>query len=311
MWGDPPMPFMLSALMAVSSMVFGGLHCLAWNAQFPSKTEQVLWRVASLVSAALPGVALAITSIINVLAATVSEESHLASVLDTLTPLHRLPEEYWDLLDKRPEYFKWPRQSWFVFRTRLSQQQLPDSLDWEEEPALTSELPPDAKQETTYDDRPRAIWEQLRRFIRCWREVKQGVIYRQFANPRFLLEYDWILQQDEDGGSSHNFELCARHWRAYEAYLKTKLRDLAPDLRGFCVRDFIPSNRARIEALKEKKKAFEKNCNRASTFVTISSGILYAVSRLVILVLLFTSLRSVPEGVYEDSPWTRFLPSIS
>ncbi|KAK3307678.1 uncharacterized protein B0T15DRAFT_484731 [Chaetomium strumarium] len=103
MRGDPPMPRMFYALMAVSSLVFGGFHCLAWNVQFPSETEQVLWRAASIMSAALPGVSLALTSVINVLATTVSEKRFLAVVRKTLVPLHRLPEDFWRLLCEEPK----------------------------------------------------------------------------------------------------------------------------------------------------------------------------------------------------------------
>ncbi|KAK4233271.1 hypothetical protein C8A03DRAFT_39029 [Achaetomium macrosporum] len=310
MKGEPPMPRMLSALMAVSSMIFGGFHCLAWNVQFPSKTEQGLWRAASITSALLPGVSLAITSAVNILATTTSENWYLTSVHDILAPLHRLSEAYWRVLRQKPKCLDWPWQFWFVFHTRLSQQ-LSDTLDWEEQPTVTGELPPDAK-ETAGKDRSalEASWSNLGYFRESWSEVNNGIITRQYAHPLFLLRYDYILGEDTNGGS-RNVELSAKQLRAYEAYLKTKPPDLAPDLRDFCVRDFLVNNRQPIEALKSRRKAFEKNCNRASRFVTISSSIVYAASRLVIMVLLFTSLRSVPEGVYENSPWTRFLPNIS
>lgn len=50
--------------------------------------------------------------------------------------------------------------------------------------------------------------------------------------------------------------------------------------------------------------------NRASRFITIIGSILYAVIRMVLLVLAFAALRSVPQGVYTTT-WTRFLPNIS
>ncbi|KAI1161387.1 hypothetical protein F5B18DRAFT_663121 [Nemania serpens] len=40
-------------------------------------------------------------------------------------------------------------------------------------------------------------------------------------------------------------------------------------------------------------------------------GMIYIAARLILLVLLLTSLRAVPKGVYEDTPWTRFLPNFS
>ncbi|AEO64352.1 uncharacterized protein THITE_2110422 [Thermothielavioides terrestris NRRL 8126] len=51
--------------------------------------------------------------------------------------------------------------------------------------------------------------------------------------------------------------------------------------------------------------------HKASRYLTIGAGIVYAAARLTIIALLFTTLRSVPEGVYTDTPWTRFLPNIS
>ena len=34
----------------LASLVFGAVHCAAWNFQFPTETEKTLWRIASLVS---------------------------------------------------------------------------------------------------------------------------------------------------------------------------------------------------------------------------------------------------------------------
>lgn len=58
--GNPPL---LLFLMGRFSLIFGGLHCLAWNSQFPTQVELFCWRIASLASAVLPVVALAITAI--------------------------------------------------------------------------------------------------------------------------------------------------------------------------------------------------------------------------------------------------------
>ena len=47
----------------VTGTIFGALHCLAWNFQFPSRTEGLLWRIAGVGSAATP---LAYTLVFNV-----------------------------------------------------------------------------------------------------------------------------------------------------------------------------------------------------------------------------------------------------
>ncbi|KAI8944878.1 hypothetical protein F4801DRAFT_598747 [Xylaria longipes] len=38
--------------------VFGSIHAIAWNFEFPTFTEQILWRVATLISTAVPPLAL-------------------------------------------------------------------------------------------------------------------------------------------------------------------------------------------------------------------------------------------------------------
>lgn len=45
-------------IMTGLSVAFGSLHLVAWNFEFPTYAEQILWRVASLLSTALPPVAL-------------------------------------------------------------------------------------------------------------------------------------------------------------------------------------------------------------------------------------------------------------
>jgi hypothetical protein len=50
----PPM----TITMAVSTAIFGGLHCLAWNFDFPTKSEMMIWMIASVLSATVPLAAL-------------------------------------------------------------------------------------------------------------------------------------------------------------------------------------------------------------------------------------------------------------
>jgi len=41
-------------LVAAIASVFGGIHCVGWSFTFPSRTEQILWRAASVTIAAVP-----------------------------------------------------------------------------------------------------------------------------------------------------------------------------------------------------------------------------------------------------------------
>jgi hypothetical protein len=45
------------------TMVFGGIHCVAWSFAFPSPTEQLLWRISSI---AITGLSLAVAGILYV-----------------------------------------------------------------------------------------------------------------------------------------------------------------------------------------------------------------------------------------------------
>jgi hypothetical protein len=49
---------LISIVTAVSTLIFGGLHCIAWSFDFPSQVEVIIWRAASIVSATIPCIAL-------------------------------------------------------------------------------------------------------------------------------------------------------------------------------------------------------------------------------------------------------------
>jgi hypothetical protein len=48
----------MAVAMAISTLIFGGLHCIAWIFEFPTKTELMIWMVASVASATVPTVTL-------------------------------------------------------------------------------------------------------------------------------------------------------------------------------------------------------------------------------------------------------------
>ncbi|KAI0059852.1 hypothetical protein BV25DRAFT_1889281 [Artomyces pyxidatus] len=60
-------------LALCAAMVFGAVHCLAWNYAFPSHAEKIIWRVSSLAIVALP-VAILVSML---LAMMISRPSHL------------------------------------------------------------------------------------------------------------------------------------------------------------------------------------------------------------------------------------------
>ncbi|EAA33777.1 hypothetical protein NCU08531 [Neurospora crassa OR74A] len=59
------------------------------------------------------------------------------------------------------------------------------------------------------------------------------------------------------------------------------------------------------------KRRLESGIGRYARYINIFFGTIYAVARVVLVALMFSSLRAVPKGVYEVAGWTRFLPSFS
>ena len=53
---------------ALTGMVFGVVHCIAWDFTFSTRTEQVLWRMASITMAITPGFALVLAAYIHLTA---------------------------------------------------------------------------------------------------------------------------------------------------------------------------------------------------------------------------------------------------
>jgi hypothetical protein len=99
-------------------------------------------------------------------------------------------------------------------------------------------------------------------------------------------------------------------WNSFEDSLRSQYRASGTTIpKGFVTLLFEVIAKYDIEKRRDDK--WRKACNQASRFFIISIGIVYIASRLIIIVLLFTCLRAVPEGVYENRPWTRFLPNFS
>jgi hypothetical protein len=101
-------------------------------------------------------------------------------------------------------------------------------------------------------------------------------------------------------------------WDDYEdSYLRTRFTTDGNELPQVKCISHIMATLEQLNAEKIKVQKLRDIYEQISRFLTISSGILYIAARLIILVLLFTCLRAVPLGVYENTPWTRFLPNFS
>jgi hypothetical protein len=265
-WMEEGVPLIFS-IMAVSALVFGGLHCLAWNFQFPSRAERILWRVCSVTSMILP--------------------------------LDRLPAEF-------SERFTEPAfMSWSGIEKNILLSTPVGSRDFDKRPPKEnrSQLEHDGTSEIYHRivEDAEELHHHLCGLFRIWQGLKQGE--RNTGLPAELYSYLYSLE-------SSYFEEAADFWDDYGNYLRRKLAALdSPPTPGYASH-FLNVKGPVVKEIKRIDKQRDVY-NQVSSLFIIGTGIVYIAARLIILVLLFTSLRSVPEGVYENTPWTRFLPNIS
>lgn len=50
-------------MMAIGGFIFGGIHCFAWNATYPSSGERIAWRICAIITAALPLIPLVVCAV--------------------------------------------------------------------------------------------------------------------------------------------------------------------------------------------------------------------------------------------------------
>ena len=297
MQGDTPL---IWGLMAISSLIFGGLHCLAWNSDFPTNVELVLWRVVSLASSTLPSFALGVSLPLGFLSTTFADNIFISFFDSSLAPLEQFPPAWWDLLMQDPEFLGWPPESWFALRSLD-----PGTRDWDKAPNGLADLPPQAD-EITRDEQN---W--IKESLRTLRDLSPWIVKATEGNRDPDVEWELLFGMNGFKNPGERYIKAAELWDEYEDYLKTKLDPAVPSISKIHYLRSIVNMKARYASLGRKSDGLKRTCDEASRVLTISIGILYTIARLTILVLLFTSLRAVPEGIYINTPWPRFLPSIS
>lgn len=313
MEGDTPLIFVM---MGVSSLVFGGLHCLAWNFEFPTRVELVCWRAASLISAVLPMLALGINLIITHLSNRTQSRlvSALRKKLQTLDSC--LPLEWWEYMVDTAHGTQHWKERWSAHeaiagaesesRERGSNLEEDDLIALRHLQLLARRMKETLEADkdffgTLYND----LGYQWLKLSGAWHEVK-ATGGKHSATDRSRCVF---CQKNEHSRRSSRLHL----WRDYEAFIRHELRMPAPR---------PPWASHGEQFLQAFAESFDKDLTRseeellraytlASTFVTISSGVIYTAARLVIITLLFTCLRATPAGAYQLVPWLKFIPILS
>ena len=106
-------------LMAIFSFIFGGLHCLAWNFEFPSQTELTLWRVASVASSITQILSLLASLLLHYLATIYIDNRLMSWLLVKLECVAQFPPGYLARL-KEPVFRNWPQGGYVVFMLLLA-----------------------------------------------------------------------------------------------------------------------------------------------------------------------------------------------
>jgi hypothetical protein len=64
----------------VIAMIFGAIHCIAWSFSFPTRTEQILWRVCSITITSVPVICLTLLVVLLFFDVDYSGRSHVDPV---------------------------------------------------------------------------------------------------------------------------------------------------------------------------------------------------------------------------------------
>lgn len=330
MEGDTPLIFVI---MSVSSLTFGGLHCLAWNFEFPTRAELICWRVASLVSAILPILALGLNLIISHLSTRIPSGfvSVLRGKLRTLDD--RLPPEWWEYVGN-PAFEAWGKDAMMALAAAPAA-----SRDWEKRLSDEAIRRTETSRKSDRNDHDLNLvlygFHLQKKIVRLTKEVLEadestfGTQYRILMDGWRITGDSWIpwyeIQHDGGKHDAKGISMCVscqlggrrspclRLWRDYEDFVRHKLDIPAPQppcvsYSEQLVQVFAESCHGNLTRSEED---FLQACTVASTIVTISSGLIYTAARLTIIALLFTCLRATPAGVYQITPWTKFIRNFS
>lgn len=299
----------LFTVMIFCSLLFGGLHCLAWNSAFPTRVELILWRVASLTSAFLPFWALVWIDLAGLAnTGTFSLWLKYKGLTTDLSQerLGEIPTGAWDSLFN-PQFMSWSRKE------RLALMRTPKrSRSWEDAP--TPDITERFSSSGTWEERIE-IEEFFSSYRRCQRDLQAtwgAHLGRKQSNYLRRKDWKWTAAKAQDTmarleGKAEILEF----WQDYEEFVSNKLDDHDPKPQTLDGATYLQQMLKEILRLSSQAESLLKEFETVSRVYSISSIVIYITARVIILVLLFTCLRDVPADVYQNPTWTRFLPKIS
>ncbi|KAE8452661.1 hypothetical protein EG329_013920 [Mollisiaceae sp. DMI_Dod_QoI] len=297
---------LISITTAISTLFFGGLHCIAWSFDFPSKAESLIWRIASIISASLPCIAL-FGNIIVAKHTGNQRRSSLLFIRSRLENLGKYPKAWWTSFSGQSPM----REAFREFLT-ASKELDNGSTRAELTPELLEIYNNEYKLLNTSESN-QTFWDEMSTRFERLHKLWERSILRERSKLAPIIP---ALSQ----GMIHEIRSLAKciarsptarvSWKKYEDFVRAKIiaeGELVPEescLEYLLFEDTVIYNHV-MESLKpiRRRRAFSRTW-------TIFAGIFYAIARVALLIIAFTSLRSAPKELYVTS-WTRFMPNVS
>lgn len=303
MEGQPPYFYVM---VGISSVVFGGMHCIAWNFQFPTSAELVCWRIASLISAILPVLVLGLNFLLEYTYNNYGKSWRNDMLIAELEPLRCLSSSWW-YAALSASFMSWNADEKTAFW--LLQE---GDLSWEERPSKEAIKNVRLKNEDREDrwahkaELTNEFLSAFTQFGRHWDSL--STLGEKNVKPKHV--FDDLYRQVEAMATSFSSMKISNEafWASYE----DRLRHIVPDSGAEDLK--TPVVEHILEAFQHAEGEFsglQQRCEDAARNLANCTSVIYVAARLMVIILMFTCLRAAPAAIYQITPWTRFLPKIS
>lgn len=303
MEGEPPYFYIM---VGVSSVVFGGMHCIAWDFEFPSRTELVCWRIASLISAILPVLVLGLNFVLEYTSSNYGRSRRNNILIAELEPLRCLSSSWWRAA-MSASFMSWNTDEKTAFWLLQN-----GGMDWEERPSKetirNTRLENDDREDRWAHkaELTTEFFSAFTQFGQHWDSLR--TLGKKNTKPKNIFK-DLYHQVEAINSSFPSMKIHNEaFWASYENRLKHTVPGSGAQNLGAPVVEHI------LKAFQHAEGEFgrlQEQCEHAAKILANCSSVVYVAARLMVIILMFTCLRAAPAGVYQITPWTRFLPKIS
>lgn len=289
--------------LAISSLLFGGLHCIAWNFDFPSQAELVAWRICCAIIATLPGIALAFGTLSIHIKNGLTTWS-LKVFTEEFDKLPTMSQDWWERV-LHPCFFYLDRNTLETYILSIPA----GKMTWSQ---LLSEVPPGIPINTSGS--LQEISSEYASFLGHYQRLRH-LWAKAFEDGKLdseeIQELRWVCSTTahswlEVGPNFRGF------WQQFEMFVSNSANDPklgAQDSLG--IEKVLQVLGIVSTEIDNRWNEFYQIVYQMPLVVSTTTYVLYPVARLLTILLLFTSLRSLPGDVHQVTPWVNFLPKIS